>query len=50
MTVQSAAQDVAEPGSLLAGLDITVVEAGPATLSRRCSTDNGCDTLANGDC
>ncbi|WP_018655669.1 hypothetical protein [Actinomadura flavalba] len=36
--------------ALLDGLDITVVHDGPATASRKCSTDNGCDTLAGSDC
>ncbi|WP_188196657.1 hypothetical protein [Nonomuraea sp. SYSU D8015] len=38
------------PGTLLAGLDMRIAETGPATQARRCSTDNGCDTQANGDC
>jgi len=50
MVVQTDTPDVDEPAGLLDGLDITVVTAGPATLSRKCSTDNGCDTLAGGDC
>ncbi|GAA4239294.1 hypothetical protein GCM10022254_58830 [Actinomadura meridiana] len=43
-------EGLTEPDELLAGLDITVVASGAATLSRKCSTDNGCDTLAGGDC
>ncbi|WP_214104599.1 hypothetical protein [Acrocarpospora catenulata] len=35
---------------LLAGLDLRLVETGSATEARRCSTDNGCDTVAGGDC
>jgi FxLD family lantipeptide len=41
----SPAQDV---GDL--SLDVSVVEAGPAVNALLCSTDNGCDTQANGDC
>jgi FxLD family lantipeptide len=36
--------------ALLADLDIAVVEAGPATASRKCSADNGCDTVAGSQC
>ncbi|WP_433177336.1 FxLD family lanthipeptide [Actinoallomurus sp. CA-150999] len=45
-----ASADAAAVAALLDGLDITVVEAGPATASRKCSTDNGCDTVAGSDC
>lgn len=31
-------------------LDITVVEEGDAVNALLCSTDNGCDTQAQGDC
>jgi FxLD family lantipeptide len=31
-------------------LDITVVEAGDAVNALLCSTDNGCNTVAGGDC
>ncbi|MFF4988528.1 hypothetical protein ACFY19_15120 [Streptosporangium saharense] len=37
-------------GSLLDGLDMRIVETGPAVLARKCSTDNGCDTKKTGDC
>lgn len=55
MAALTAAQPTTEApaaavSALLDGLDITVVEAGPATASRKCSTDNGCDTVAGGDC
>lgn len=42
--------DAPAVAALLAGLDISIVEAGPATASRKCSTDNGCDTVAGSDC
>jgi len=31
-------------------LDVRIVEAGPAAAMLLGSTDDGCDTLANGDC
>lgn len=49
-TTADALPDDAAVAALLADLDVTVVEAGPATLARNCSTDNGCDTLAGSDC
>jgi FxLD family lantipeptide len=42
--------DIDAVAALLDGLDITIVEDGPATASRKCSTDNGCDTVAGSDC
>ncbi|MET9067763.1 hypothetical protein [Streptosporangium sandarakinum] len=50
LTDTAPADEDAAVAALLADLDITVVETGPATTARKCSTDNGCDTLANGDC
>lgn len=35
---------------LLAGLDMRIVESGPAVHARKGSTDNGCDTQKTGDC
>jgi FxLD family lantipeptide len=49
LTAEDPAGDPAV-AALLADLDITVVEAGPATASRKCSTDNGCDTVAGSQC
>jgi FxLD family lantipeptide len=49
LTAAAPASDAAV-AALLADLDITVVEAGPATASRKCSTDNGCDTVAGSQC
>lgn len=31
-------------------LDVRIVEAGPAAAMLLGDTDDGCDTLANGDC
>jgi hypothetical protein len=40
LTAEAPAGDAAV-AALLADLDMTIVEAGPATASRKCSTDNG---------
>lgn len=42
--------DTASALAVLADLDLTIVEGGPAVSARKCSTDNGCDTVAGSDC
>lgn len=59
-TTAAAVQSHSEPQSMdaspltvdafLEGLDMRIVESGPAVHARKCSTDNGCDTQKTGDC
>jgi FxLD family lantipeptide len=51
LATDSAAPDSATSiSSFLDGLDMRIVETGPAVHARKCSTDNGCDTQKTGDC